>query len=110
MQVTGPIDNLAVRVMRFLGAEWWPPDQTLEHNSTQTPPVTAVIITLSAEDFWCNIIRGTNSRVRELATRFPPCIDLLTIADGQLDLIEDDGLAIVTVRTVFAARKELLVV
>ena len=34
VQVPWPLHNLPVRVVRLLGAEWWPADQTLEHDGS----------------------------------------------------------------------------
>ena len=60
MQVTRPVDNLAVSVVRLLGAERWPADQTLEHDCTHRPPITAVVVTLAAEDLRRNVVGRTD--------------------------------------------------
>jgi hypothetical protein len=96
--------------MRLLRTERRPPDQALEHDCAQTPPITTIIVALTREYLRRNVVRCADRRVRELATRFSPRVDLLAVADGELDLVEVDRLAVVTVGAVFAAREELLVV
>lgn len=88
MQVSWPVDNLAVCIVRFLCTERRPSNETFEHNSTYTPPVAAVVITLATEDLGSDVIRGADSRVCELATRFAPGVYLVSVADSQLDLVE----------------------
>ena len=34
VEVPRPVHYLPVRVVRLLGAEWWPADQTLEHDGS----------------------------------------------------------------------------
>jgi hypothetical protein len=108
--VSLPVHNLPIRVVCLLRAERRPADQTLKHDGAQTPPITAIIVSFSTEDLRRNVIRGANSGVRELSTGFAPCVDLLTVADGKLDLVEVDGIAVVAIGTVFAASEELLVI
>ena len=96
--------------MRLLSAERRPANQTLKHNRAHRPPIAAVVVALAAENFGRNIIRRTDGRVGELATRLTPCVDLGTVADSELDLVEVHGLSVVSVRLVGAACEELLVV
>lgn len=103
MKMARPVDNLPVRIMGFLGAERRPSDQTLEHDGAQAPPVAAEVVALSAEDLWRNVVWGTDCGVCKLTTRLSPGIDELSIADGQLDLVEVDGIPIVTIRAMLAA-------
>lgn len=110
MQVPRPINNLAVSIMRLLSAERRPANQTLKHNRTHRPPIAAVVVALAAENLGRNVIRRTDGRVGELATRLTPCVDLGTVADSELDLVEIHGLSVVSVRLVGAACEQLLVV
>lgn len=90
VQVSGPIDNLPVSVMGLLGTEWRPADQTLKHDGTNTPPIATVVIALTGEDFRGNVIRSSDSGVGKLTTRFAPSVDLIAVADSQLDLVDGD--------------------
>lgn len=110
MQVPRPIHNLAVRIMSLLRAERWPPNQALKHDRAQTPPIATKIVALSAKDLRCDVVWRTDGGVGELSAGLAPRVYLLSVRDGELDLVEVDRLAIVSVRTVFAAGKELLVV
>lgn len=88
VQVSRPIDDLAVGVMGFLCTEWGPSDQTLEHDGADTPPIAAVVVALATEDFGSDVIGSTNGRVCELAAGLAPGVDLMTVADSQLNLVE----------------------
>lgn len=68
VKITRPVDNLSVGVVRLLGAEWWPADQALKHDGADTPPIAAVVVTLTSKDFGGNVIGGTNGRVGKLTT------------------------------------------
>lgn len=94
VQVTTPLDNLSVRVVRFLGAEWWPADETFEHDSTNTPPIAALVIASATKDLRCNVVWSTDSREGKLTTGFTPSVNLLTIRHGQLDLVDADRVAV----------------
>lgn len=94
VQVTLPVNNFAVRVVRLLCAERRPADQTLEHNRSHAPPITREVIALAGKDFWCNVVWCTDCRVRQLSPTFTPSIDLRSIGDGEVDLVEIDGLTI----------------
>jgi hypothetical protein len=110
VQVAGPVDNLAVCVVGLFGAEWGPADKTLEHDGSDRPPIAAIVVTLAAEDFRSNVVGGTNCRVGQLTSRLPPCVDLGTVADGELNLVHVHGVSVVTVGLVRTAGKQLLVV
>lgn len=110
MQVSWPVNDLAVGVVGFLGAERRPADQALEHDGSDTPPVTAIVVALSAEDLGSDVVWSTDGRVGELATRLAPSVDLVAVAHGELDLVEGDGLAVCLRRAAPAVRHELLVV
>jgi hypothetical protein len=88
VQVSWPIDNLAVGIVRLLCAERRPADQTFEHDCANTPPIAAVVVALSTEDFGSDVIGGTNSRVCKLTARLAPGVDLMAVADSQLNLVE----------------------
>jgi hypothetical protein len=96
--------------MRLLRTERRPPNQALKHDRSQAPPIASKVVSLSAEDFGGDIIGCTDCRVGELSTGFTPRIDLLAIRNGELDLVEVDGLAVIAVGTVFATCEELLVI
>jgi len=93
-EVSGPVDNLAVCVVRLLGAEWRPADQALEHDGAHTPPIAALVVTLATENFGCNIIWSSDGRVCKLSARLAPCVDLVAVGHCELDLINADGVAV----------------
>ena len=88
MQGSGPVDNLAISIVVFLCTEWRPSDQTFEHDGANTPPIAAVVVALATEDLGSDVIGSTNGRVCELATGLSPGVDLMTVADSQLNLVE----------------------
>lgn len=96
--------------MRFLGAERRPADQALEHDGTDTPPITSKVVTLTGEDLRSNIIRSTNGGVSELTARFAPGVDLVAVTDGELDLIDAYRLAVCSAWACAGVGHELLVV
>ena len=57
VQVTRPVNDLPIRIVRLLRAERWPADQALEHDRSNTPPITPEVVTLPGEDFRSNVIR-----------------------------------------------------
>jgi hypothetical protein len=89
-----PVDNLAICVMCFLGAERRPTNLTFEHDRAQTPPITVERITIAAEDLGSYVVRCANGRVRHDTTRLSPVIDRTTIADRQVDLVKVDRIAV----------------
>lgn len=90
----GPVHNLAVRVMWIFGAERRPTDKTFKHDCSYRPPVAAEIITLATEDLRSNVVWGTDGGVGHDTTGFAPCIDLATIANSQVDLIQGNRVSI----------------
>ena len=108
VQVTGPVHNLAVRVVRLLSAERWPSDQTLEHDRAHAPPIAAEVVALAAEDLGCDVVRCTHSRVGELTPRLTPGVDLVAIGNRKLDLIDRDRVAILRHRLRSSLGHELL--
>lgn len=92
--MTRPIDNLAVGVVGLLGAEWWPSDQTLKHDGANAPPITAKVVSLSAEDLRRNVIRRAHGGICQLSSRFAPCVHLSAVRDGELDLVEGNAVAV----------------
>lgn len=105
-----PIDYFTVGVMRVFGAEGWPANQTFEHDGANRPPVTPEGIPSARENLRSNVIRSTDRGVSEDTARFAPGIDLGTVANGQIDLIQGDGLSVFTLFLVSTALQELLVV
>lgn len=80
--------------MSVFGAEGWPANQTFEHDGTYGPPVAAKRVPLASEDFRSDVIGRSDSRVGEDAARFTPRIDLTSIADGEIYLVQGDRIAI----------------
>lgn len=111
VEVAGPVYDLAVGVVRLLSAERRPADKALEHDGTDGPPIAAVVVTLSTEDLGSDVVGCTDSGVRQLTTGLAPAVDLCTVADRELDLIDGDRVAVVAIRGLRrVARKELLIV
>lgn len=96
--------------MGLFGAERRPADQAFEHDGTNGPPIAAEVVSLAAEDFWRDVVGCTDSGVGKLTTGFPPCVDLCSVADCQLDLVHVHRVAVVAIRLVRAASEQLLVV
>jgi len=92
--MTPPVNNLAVSISVQLGAERRPSDEALEHDCADTPPVAAVVVAATAEDLGRDVVGRSYSRVGKLAARFAPSVDLIAVADCQLDLIDGYGVAI----------------
>ena len=111
VQVARPVNNLAVGVMGLLSAERRPANKTLEHDGTDGPPVAAIVVTFSAKNLGSNVIGRTDGRVGQLTTGLAPTVDLCTIADRELDLVDGNGVTVVAVRGFLrVAREELLIV
>ena len=96
--------------MGLLCAERRPTDQAFKHDGANRPPIAAKVVALATEDLWRNVVGCTDSRVGQLATRLPPCVDLCTVANCQLDLVHVHRVSVVAIRLVGAAGKQLLVV
>jgi hypothetical protein len=88
VEVTLPIDDLAVRIMWLLCAERRPADKTFKHDSTNAPPIAAEIVALAREDLRCDVVWCANGGVRELTPRFAPGVDLVAVGDGKLNLVD----------------------
>lgn len=88
MEMSRPVDNFTVGVRALLCAKGWPTDQTFEHDRANAPPVASKIVAFTREDLRGNIVGGANSRVCELSARFAPRVDLSTIADSELYLVQ----------------------
>ena len=58
-----PIDDLTICVVRIFGTERGPADQTLEHDGSNRPPVTAECVAFAGEDLGRNVIGRSNGRV-----------------------------------------------
>ena len=108
--MTRPVHDLPVRVMRLFSAERWPADQALEHDRAYTPPIAAEVVALAAEDFRCDIIWRADGRIGELTPRLAPGVDLITIRDSKLDLIDGDRVSILRNRLWSSLRHQLLII
>lgn len=110
VEIPRPVDNLAISVVRLFSAERRPADETLKHNRTHAPPITAKVVALAAEDLGSNVIRRTDGGVSQLTPGLAPGVDLVAVGDGELNLVDGDGVAIL--RHGFGPRlgHELLVV
>ena len=103
-----PVDDLAVRIVRIFGTERRPADETLEHNCASRPPVAGEGVALAAENLRGDVVRRSDSRVSHDATGFTPGIDLGAVANGEVDLVEGDRVAVAG--PIGGAFEELLVV
>ena len=107
VQGVAPVDDLLIRLPAVFSAEGGPSNQAFEHNSTEAPPITAEGVALPLEDFRRDVIWRTDRGVSHDTTRFTPHVNLRAVADGQVDLVERDGVAITALGRAF---EELLVV
>lgn len=89
VETLAPVDDFPVCIRGFLGTERGPPDQTFKHDRTDRPPIAQIGISLTIKYFGCNIVRGSDSRIRHSPTGFSPCIDLATIGHSQVDSIRE---------------------
>ena len=64
---------------------------------------------MPAKDLRRNVIRRTDGRVGHDSSRLSPGVDVAAVADGQVDLVDVDGVAVVAARA-GGAFEELLVV
>ena len=106
-----PVNNLPIRISALLGAERRPSDQALEHNGPHAPPITPKIVAFAGKDFGSNIVWSAHGGIGKLSSRFAPSVDLITVADRELDLIDVDAITVCArVGTRGFAMHELLVV
>lgn len=63
VEVSRPVDNLAVRVVRLFSTERWPADKALEHDGADGPPIAAEVVSLPAEYLWRYVVGSTHGRV-----------------------------------------------
>lgn len=110
VQVARPVDDLAIGVVSLFSTERWPADQTFKHDSSNTPPIAALVIASSTEDLGCDVVGSANSRKGQLTTRLSPGIDLFPVGNCELDLVYADRVAILVDRFRTIRRHELLVV
>ena len=59
-----PVDDLLIRIVRVLRAERRIPDEALEHDRAERPPVALVAVPLLHEDFRRNVVRRAHGGVR----------------------------------------------
>lgn len=109
-EVSRPVDNLAVGIVRLLGTEWGPTDEALEHDGAYTPPITALVVAFAAEDLGGDVIRSADSGVRKLPAGLAPGVDLVAVGDRQLDLVDADRVAVLVDGLRAVRRHELLIV
>lgn len=110
VQIPLPIYDLPVCIVRLLCAERRPADQTLEHDRAYTPPIAPEIVTLSTKNLRRDVVGRAHCRVGELTPRLAPSVDLVAIGDGELDLVDRDGIAVLADGFRSCCRHELLVV
>lgn len=87
VESVGPVHNLFISIMWIVSTERRPADKTLEHDGSHRPPVAAKWIALPAKNFWGDVVRGSNGGIGHDTTGFPPCVDLPTVGDSEIDLI-----------------------
>lgn len=90
-----PVDDFTVRIVRVFGAEGRPADQAFEHDGAYRPPIAAERVAFASEDLGCNVVGRPDCGIRHDAARFAPGVDLVAIADGEVDLIDVDGVAVI---------------
>ena len=94
--------------MAVLCTERGPTNETLEHDSAQAPPIAIEAVSMACEDLGRNVVWGTNSGISHQSTTSSPVIDLSTVRDSQVDLV--DGNRVSISRTVALSLEKLLVV
>ncbi len=80
--------------MRIFGTERRPAHQTLKHDCASGPPITRESITLATKDFRSDVIWSPNCGIGHNATGLAPSVDLRSIANGKIDLVKGDGVAV----------------
>ena len=104
----GPVNDLAVGVMRVLGAERRPADKTLEHDCAGGPPVAREGVALAAENLGRDVVWSSDRGVGHDAAGLTPGVDLRAVADRKVDLVNGDGVTVA--RLVGRAFQELLII
>jgi hypothetical protein len=100
IQAFSPVDDLTVGIRGILGTERGPPHKTFEHDSTNRPPITKIGISLTIEDFGCDIIRCADCRISHGPAGFSPGVDLPTVRDCQVyRIVEVSRVAILILRS-----------
>lgn len=92
--MTGPLDNLAVSVVGFFGAERRPANQALKHDCPDGPPVTGEVVTPARENLGGDVVWCSDGRIGELPARLAPGVDLSAVADCKLNLVEGYRLSV----------------
>lgn len=87
VQRLSPVDNLPIGIMTAFSAEGGPSHKTLEHDGSQGPPIAVERVTMAGEDLRGDVVGSTDRRVGHDSTRFAPVIDLRSVRDRQVDLI-----------------------
>jgi hypothetical protein len=94
--------------MVVLRAEWRPADQTLEHDGSQRPPIAVKTVAVTSEDFGGDVVRGTDSGIGHQSSRSSPIVDLGSVANGKVDLVNGDRATITG--AIRSALEQLLVI
>ena len=89
-----PVNNFAIRIVGVLCTKRRPTDEAFEHDSPNGPPVAAESIALAVENFGSDVIWGPDRGVGHNTTRFAPGVDLATVADCEIDLVQGDRVAV----------------
>ena len=84
--------------MGLLCAERWPTDQAFKHDGADRPPIATKVVTLATEDLWRDVVGSADGRVREHPTRLAPCVDLIAVRYGKLDLVDANRVAVLVDR------------
>ena len=98
------------RVVWLFGAEWRPPDHALEHDGAKRPPITAESVSLSTEDFRCDVVWCPDRGVCHPSAGLAPRVNLAAVAHGEIDLVERNRVAVVVVGLAGHPSEKLLVV
>lgn len=77
-----PVHDLPVGIVCVLSTERWPSNLTFKHDRTQTPPIAVLGVSMTAENFRRNVIRGTNRRVSHHSPRLSPIVDDTSVTDS----------------------------
>jgi hypothetical protein len=94
VQRRSPADDLAISIMTTLRTERGPPDKALEHDSAQGPPIAVKGITVTCKDLGRDVVRSTNCGVRHNSARFAPVVNLRSVRDSEIDLVNGHRVAV----------------
>lgn len=89
-----PVDDFAICFMRFLGTEWRPSYEALEHNSSKGPPIALLSVSLVDEYFRRNVVGSTNGGIGHNTTGLTPRVDLIPVRNRQVDSVDHNAIPI----------------